>query len=163
MELTHQETVTVAAPCEAVHELIRDVTRTGEWSPTCRSCEWEDPARAGVGARFTGHNATAERAWTTTSTVVADVPGREFAWEVGDGYVRWAYVLAPRPDGGTDLTHTWEFTEAGQAFFQEKFGDRAPDQVAARSVSARKDMPRTLQAIRRIAEREAAQRSRRIR
>lgn len=154
MHLSHLETITIDAPCQTVYDLVRDVTRTGEWSPTCRSCEWEDPARTGPGARFTGHNATSQRTWTTTSTVVVDVPGREFSWEVGAGYVRWAYLLSPRPDGGTDLTHSWHFTDAGQEYFRERFGTDAPIQVAARTAAAHEDMPRTLQAIKRLAERE---------
>lgn len=155
MDLTHRVTVVVDAPAESVYALVSDVTRTGEWSPTCRSCEWEDPTRRGVGARFTGHNQTAVRRWSTTSTVVAAVPGREFAWEVGQGYVRWGYLLSPR-EGGTEVTLTWEFTDAGQRFFEEKYGHDAPAQVAQRTAAAHEDMPRTLGAIRDIAEREQA-------
>lgn len=155
MELTHRTTVVVDAPAEAVYELVSEVTRTGEWSPTCRACEWEDASQQGVGARFIGHNETAARNWSTTSTVVAAVPGREFAWEVGQGYVRWGYLLSPR-EGGTHVTHTWEFTDAGQRSFEEKYGHDAPAQVAQRTAAAHKDMPRTLAAIREIAEREQA-------
>lgn len=155
MELTHRTTVVVDAPAEAVYALVSDVTRTGEWSPTCRTCEWEDAAQQGVGARFIGHNGTAARRWSTTSTVVAAVPGREFAWEVGQGYVRWGYLLLAR-EGGTEVTHTWEFTDAGQRFFEQKYGDDAPAQVAQRTRAAHEDMPRTLAAIRDIAEREQA-------
>lgn len=93
--------------------------------------------------------------WNTTSTVVAAVPGREFAWEVGQGYVRWGYLLFPR-EGGTEVTHTWEFTDAGQRFFEEKYGHDAAAQVAQRTAAAHTDMPRTLAAIRDIAEREQA-------
>ncbi|WP_131104573.1 SRPBCC family protein [Ornithinimicrobium sufpigmenti] len=155
MLLAHRESVTVDAPCEAVYAIVRDVTRTGEWSPTCRSCQWEDPSITGVGGRFTGHNVSPSREWTTTSTVVADDPGREFVWGVGLGYVRWGYLLTPRSDGGCELTHTWEFTEAGQQYFRERFGEEAPAQVAVRTASAHHDMPLTLQAIKGIAEREA--------
>ncbi len=155
MRLTHRETVIVNAPSEAVYSLVSDVTRTGEWSGTCRACEWEDPSRQGVGARFTGHNETAARRWSTTSTVVTAVPGQEFGWEVGQGYVRWGYLLSPQ-EGGTEVTHTWEFTEAGQQFFEERYGDEAPAQVAQRTAAAHEDMPRTLAAIREIAEREHA-------
>ncbi len=155
MELTHRSTVVVNAPAKAVYALVSDVTRTGEWSTTCRACEWEDPSQRGVGARFTGDNETAARRWSTTSTVVTAVAGREFAWEVGQGYVRWGYLLSAR-EGGTEVTHTWEFTEAGQRFFEEKYGEDAPAQVAQRTAAAHEDMPRTLAALREIVEREQA-------
>ncbi|PZU40391.1 MAG: polyketide cyclase [Arsenicicoccus sp.] len=153
MELTHQETVAVNAPVEAVYRLVSDVTRTGEWSPTCRGCTWEDPEQRGLGARFTGDNETPARRWSTTSTVVAAEPGEEFAWEVGRGFVRWGYLLSER-EGGTQVTQTWEFTEAGQEFFHKQYGDDAQAQMDQRTTSARDDMPRTLAAIKEIAERE---------
>lgn len=151
MELTHRATTTVDAPVGAVYALVSDVTRTGEWSPTCHACVWEDPAERGVGARFTGHNRTATREWSSTSTVVTADPGQEFSWEVGQGYVRWGYLLSTQ-GGGTVLTHTWEFTEAGQRFFEEKYGQDAPAEVAQRTAAARADIPRTLEAIRALAE-----------
>ncbi|WP_151526967.1 SRPBCC family protein [Serinicoccus kebangsaanensis] len=157
MELTHRTSLDVDAPAQTVYALVSDVTRTGEWSPTCRSCEWDDPAQQGVGAQFSGHNETTERRWSTRSTVVAAVPGREFAWEVGQGYVRWAYLLTPR-EGGTELTHTWEFTDAGQRYFEQTYRPDAPAQIAQRTAAAREDMPRTLAAIRDIAERDHADR-----
>jgi hypothetical protein len=113
-----------------------------------------------VGATFTGHNETPVRRWSTTSTVVAATPGREFAWEVGNGFVRWGYLLSPHGDGGTEVTHTWEFTEAGQRYFEKQYGEDAPAQVRQRTESAHGDMPTTLAAIRRIAEDEHAGRSR---
>lgn len=156
MELTHRETVVVNAPAEAVYRLVSDVTCTGEWSPTCWSCTWEDPQQRGVGARFTGDNETPARQWSTTSTVVAAEPGEEFAWEVGQGFVRWGYLLAEH-EVGTRVTQTWEFTEAGQEFFQKQYGDDAQAQIAQRTGSARDDMPRTLASIKEIAEREHAE------
>lgn len=155
MKLTNRTTAVIDAPVEAVYALVSDVTRTGEWSPTCRACEWENPSQRGVGARFTGHNETAARRWSTTSTVVTAAPGREFAWEVGQGYVRWGYLLAAR-EGGTEVTHTWKFTEVGQHFFEKKYGQDASAQVAQRTAAAHEDMPRTLAAIREIAERGKA-------
>lgn len=142
------------APAEAVYALVSDVTRTGQWSTTCRSCEWEDPSERGVGARFVGHNETPDRRWSTTSTVVAATPGEEFAWEVGQGYVRWGYLLSPDESGGTQVTHTWDFTDTGQQFFAEKYGEKAPAEIAQRTAAAHADMPTTLAALREVAENE---------
>jgi carbon monoxide dehydrogenase subunit G len=101
---TYQDSVVVAATPEAVYDLVSDVTRTGEWSPVCTSCWWDDESEAGrVGARFTGRNETPDRTWETRSQVVAAERGREFAWVVGQGFVRWGFLLEPKGEG-TRLT-----------------------------------------------------------
>ena len=38
----HQESIRVEASAEAVYDLVSDITRTGEWSPVCVSCWWDD-------------------------------------------------------------------------------------------------------------------------
>ena len=54
---SHQESVTVAASAERLYDLVSDITRTGEWSPVCTSCRWDDESKAGqMGAWFTGYN-----------------------------------------------------------------------------------------------------------
>lgn len=64
-----------------MYELVSDVTRTGEWSPICVGCRWDDGGGPHVGARFTGHNRKPDREWSTTSEVVAAEPGRDFLRE----------------------------------------------------------------------------------
>ncbi len=59
----HQESIRVEASAEAVYDLVSDITRTGEWSPVCVSCWWDDEE--------------------TRSEVIAAERGREFAWIVG--------------------------------------------------------------------------------
>ena len=39
---SHQESVTVEASAETLYDMVSDITRTGEWSPVCRSCWWDD-------------------------------------------------------------------------------------------------------------------------
>ncbi len=149
---THQEHVVVEASPEAVYDLVSDITRTGEWSPVCTSCWWDDDADAGqVGAWFTGHNELPERTWETRSQVVAAERGREFAWIVGGAFVRWGFVLEP-DERGTRLTETWEFTPEGLAMFADKFGERSAAEIDDRTQQAYAGIPRTLAAIRRIAE-----------
>ena len=150
---SHQESITVHASPEAVYDLVSDVTRTGEWSPVCTSCWWHDSGAARVGARFTGRNERSGRTWETVSEVVAAERGREFAWVVGDGYVRWGYTMTPI-DGGTELTESWEFLPAGIAMFHDKFGEDAPAQIQERTQAAFEGIPATLEAIRQIAERD---------
>jgi Polyketide cyclase / dehydrase and lipid transport len=155
-DLSHAESVVVAASAEALYDLVSDVTRTGEWSPVCTACWWDEGAGPGVGgpavgAWFTGRNVTPERTWETRSQVVAADRGREFAFVVGDGWVRWGYTFAPA-EGGTLLTERWDFLPAGIARFAERYGEDAQHQIDDRTRAAHEGIPATLAAIRRIAE-----------
>ncbi|WP_148612945.1 SRPBCC family protein [Nocardioides rubriscoriae] len=148
---SHQESIKVDASAEALYDLVSDITRTGEWSPVCTSCWWDDEATAGrVGAWFTGRNELPHRTWETRSVVAAE-HGREFAWIVGGGFVRWGFALVPAQTG-TKLIESWEFLPAGIAMFEEKFGDDAVAEIADRTQQALDGIPTTLAAIKRIAE-----------
>ncbi|MBD8868235.1 SRPBCC family protein [Nocardioides donggukensis] len=153
-DLRHEESVVVEADPDRVYALVTDIGRTGEWSPICTHCEWEEGDGPAVGARFVGHNTDETRSWETRSTVVAAEPGRKFAWEVGAGFVRWGYRLAPVA-GGTELTESWEFLPAGLAMFREKYGDEAPARIRLRADQARAGIPETLAALKRLAESDA--------
>ena len=146
------ESVVVHRSPEEVYALVSDVTRTGEWSPTCTACWWDEGAGPRPGAWFTGRNETPERVWETRSQVVAAEPGKEFTWEVGAGFVRWSYTMEP-DEGGTRLTESWDFLPAGLAFFAEKYGEDAEAQIAERTERARTGIPATLEAIKAAAER----------
>jgi hypothetical protein len=149
--LEFTDSVLVAAAPDAVYALVSDVTRMGEWSPICTACWWDEPAAGPqVGAWFTGRNETPERTWETRSQVVA-ADGREFAWEVNNGWVRWGCTLAPEADG-TRLTESWAFLPAGIAGFGERFGDDAQAQIVTRTEAATAGIPVTLAAIKRTAE-----------
>jgi hypothetical protein len=152
---SHQESVTVEVSPESLYDLVSDVTRTGEWSPVCVSCWWDDEAEAGrVGAWFTGRNQLPTRTWETRSRVAVAERGREFAWIVGGSFVRWGFLLAAL-ETGTVLTESWEFLPDGIAMFEEKYGDQAAAEIADRTRQALDGIPRTLTAIKRIAERSA--------
>lgn len=148
---TYQESIEIEASPEAVYALVSDIARTGEWSPVCQECWWNEGDGPRVGARFTGRNVTPERTWETTSTVTAAEAGREFAWEVGKGYVRWSYQMEP-VDGRTRLTESWEFTATGLEFFVSAFGDDAPVRADGVTEAAHDGIPATLKAIKGIAE-----------
>jgi hypothetical protein len=150
-ELSHSGSVLVQASPEALYDLVADVTRTGEWSPVCRACWWDEGASPRVGAWFTGRNVTAERTWETRSQVVAADRGREFAFAVGGSYVRWGFTFRS-VDGGTEVTETWQFLPGGIAFFHERYGADAPAEIAERTRAAHEGIPATLAAIKRIAE-----------
>jgi hypothetical protein len=149
--LTHADSVVVRCSPETLYDLVSDVTRTGEWSPICTGCWWDEGATGQVGDWFTGRNETPQRTWETRSQVVAADRGREFAWLVGGRLVRWGFLLEPVGEG-TRLTETWEFLPAGQELFAERYGDQAPAQIEERTRAAHDGIPATLAAIRRIAE-----------
>ena len=150
--LSHQDSVNVKASATSLYDLISDITRTGEWSPVCTSCWWDDEAEAGqVGAWFTGRNELPHRTWETRSAVVTAEHGREFAWVVGGSFVRWGFSFAATKTG-TRLTESWEFLPDGIAMFEEKFGEDAHAQITDRTLQALDGIPKTLAAIKRIAE-----------
>lgn len=152
----HQDSITVNVPAETLYAIVSDVTRTGEWSPVCTSCWWDDDSSAGqVGAWFTGRNELPERTWETRSQVVAADPGREFAWVVGGKYVRWGFTMTPAGTG-TVLTESWAFLPEGIAMFGEKYGADADAQIADRTRQALDGIPKTLAAIKQTAESSAA-------
>lgn len=136
---------------DQLYAMVSDVTRTGEWSPICRACWWDEGDGPSVGSHFTGRNETPERTWETRSEVVAADPGHEFAWEVNGGWVRWGFTMEPT-DGGTRLTESWSFLPPGIAGFHERFGATADEEIAKRSEAALAGIPATLAAIKRTAE-----------
>ncbi len=151
METKRSHSITIDAAPHELYDLVTSIERTGEWSPICASCSWEDGTGPRVGAWFSGHNVTPERSWDTRSQVVVATPGEEFAWKVGGNLVRWGYRMSPT-DGGTELTEDWEFLPDGLAMFREKFGDRAEAEIEIRTRAAREGIPATLAAIKRVVE-----------
>jgi Polyketide cyclase / dehydrase and lipid transport len=101
-----------AAP-EAVYELVSDVTRTGEWSPECRRCEWVEGAdHAEPGARFRGWNRSGLVRWSRLVEVTTADVGRELAFRtlpdrLNRDSTTWRYRLEPDSDG-TLVTESYE-------------------------------------------------------
>src|ERR1700753_1539098 len=116
-ELSYRESILVACPPDELYDLVSDVTRMGEWSPICAAC-WRDDGDGDGGPRpgvwFPGRNETPERTWQTRSQVVVADRGREFAFEVNNGWVRWGYLFAPA-GAGEETTEAWHFLAPGPA------------------------------------------------
>jgi hypothetical protein len=153
-ELTHSGSIVIDRSPEEVYDMVADVTRTGEWSPVCKECWWDEGDGPRVGAKFTGRNVTAERTWETRSEVVSADRGRVFAFMVAEPPTRATWSYAFEPEGqGTKVTETWELPAEGVAFFAGVFADDAPAQIAKRSDGAKNGIAATLIAIKAAAER----------
>jgi len=145
------ESVLILAPAEAVWSMVADVTRIGEWSPEAVRAEWLDGATgAVVGARFKGRNKR-RAAWSTTCTVTAATPGREFAFSVGKGETTWRYDLAPA-DGGCKVTESFEIVRVPGPLgrWSTKLGTGVTWAERERDLTA--GMQQTLKAIKAAAE-----------
>ena len=93
----------IAASPEEVYAAISDVTRMGEWSEECHTCEWHEgfdgPA---VGATFDGHNRAGDNEWTSQGKIVEADPGRAFSFECSMfdfHYATWGYRIEPTETG----------------------------------------------------------------
>jgi ligand-binding SRPBCC domain-containing protein len=152
-ELTHSGSIVINRSLEEVYDMVADVTRMGDWSPVCKECWWDEGEGPRVGARFTGRNVTPERSWETRSEVVAADRGRAFAWVVAEPPTRatWSYAFE-RDGDGTKVTESWQLPPDGVTFFEGRFGDDAPAQIAIRSDGAKNGIESTLAAIKAAAE-----------
>jgi uncharacterized protein YndB with AHSA1/START domain len=106
-----EATIDIAAPPEAVYDLVADITRMGEWSPECRSCRWTGDATGPVvGARFKARNKGHRGpSWFNTPTVTVADPGREFAFNrhgMGIGSYTWRYAFEATGTG-TRVTESY--------------------------------------------------------
>lgn len=148
-------TVAMAAPAQAVWDLVADVRNTGRFSPEVMEAEWLDGATGpALGAKFRGHvkrNEIGPVYWTTCR-VTACEPGREFGFEVliGDRPVNnWHYQFTPTPDGGTDVTESFRLN---QNVLTKVFGIFGGQLRKRRNI---RDMRKTLDRIKAVVESES--------
>jgi hypothetical protein len=106
-------TVHMAAPPEAVWDLVSDVTRIGEFSPETFEAKWTRGSTGPeLGAWFKGHvkrNGIGPVYWSLCRVVDLE-PNRVFGFAVTVGnrpVNTWRYELRPAGDG-TDVTESFE-------------------------------------------------------
>jgi uncharacterized protein YndB with AHSA1/START domain len=130
--------IDIAAPIDVVWDLVSDITRVGEWSVECRSCDWlGDATGPRPGARFRGRNRRNATLWTRTCEVIDVDPPKRFVWRtlptrLLPDSTEWTFELA---DGGdhTRLTesmrilHIPGFHERLFALMLPQHRDRTPD------------------------------------
>jgi hypothetical protein len=142
----------IAAPAEAIYDLVADMPRMGEWSPECERVEWIGAATAAaVGVGFRGHNRNGRRSWSTHGTVTVADRGREFTFEVRSvlnlPVSRWSY----RFDADRGVCRVTERTEDRRGWLIRTLG-RLATGVADRQSRNRQTMTQTLERLRVAAE-----------
>jgi uncharacterized protein YndB with AHSA1/START domain len=107
--------VIVAAPVEAVWQVIADVTRTGQWSHECRHVVWLDGATAAApGVRFRGSNRSGWLRWARSCEFFAVEPPHRLGWRTIPTLffvdsTDWVIELQPVAQG-TRIVQTFQVT-----------------------------------------------------
>ncbi len=147
-------TLHIDAPPEKVWGLISDITKMGEYSSEVFEAEWLDGATGpAVGTRYRGHvkrNEMGPTYWTVCK-VTECVPGEvfEFAVMLRDRPVNvWRYEFTAA-DGGTDVTESFDL---GDNLFTKLW---RPLGGFLRENRNKRDMLRTLERVKAVAERDA--------
>jgi hypothetical protein len=100
--------VTVDADIDAVWDVVRDVTRVGEWSHECVGAAWLAGARSATpGARFRGRNRAGVFRWGRICEIVSAEP-YELVWVTVPTALypdssEWRIALE-RADSGTTIS-----------------------------------------------------------
>jgi Polyketide cyclase / dehydrase and lipid transport len=111
--------VTVDADIDAVWQVVRDVTRVGEWSHECVGAEWLGGSTSAIpGARFRGRNRAGVFRWGRVCEVVSAEP-HELVWRtVPTAFYpdssEWRIVLEP-VGTGTRISQSFRVLRATKA------------------------------------------------
>jgi hypothetical protein len=108
--------VTVDADIDEVWELVRDVTRVGEWSHECVGAAWLGQASSAVpGARFRGRNRAGIFRWGRVCEIVSAEPyalvWRTVPTPLYPDSSEWRIVLA-KVDGATRISQHFRVVRA---------------------------------------------------
>jgi hypothetical protein len=104
------------AALDAVWDVVRDVTRVGEWSHECVSVAWLGGVTSATpGARFRGRNHAGIFRWGRVCEIVAAEP-YELVWRtvptaLYPDSTEWTIRLHPA-DGGTQIEQTFTVVRA---------------------------------------------------
>jgi iron-sulfur cluster repair protein YtfE (RIC family) len=116
VQLANRVAVTVAADIDEVWDVVRDVTRVGEWSHECVGAAWMAGAHAAVpGARFRGRNRSGVLRWGRVCEVVSADP-YELVWVTVPtarypDSSEWRITLT-KVDGGTEIAQQFRVLRA---------------------------------------------------
>ena len=116
VQLENSVAVTVAADIDDVWEVVRDVTRVGEWSHECVGASWRGgSAEAVPGARFRGRNRAGILRWGRVCEIVSAEP-YELVWRtvptaMSPDSSEWRISL-DTIDGGTRISQQFRVLRA---------------------------------------------------
>lgn len=96
-----EESIEVAAPPRRVWELVSDLPRMAQWSPTVTSMKVYGDEPIGLGTRTSNRNQDGELVWQTHAEVVRFEPPTEIAFRVEENWVIWSFSMAPSEAGTT--------------------------------------------------------------
>ena len=119
VQLENSVAVTVEAEIDEVWDVVRDVTRVGEWSHECIGGEWLEGCAAPVpGARFRGRNRAGIFRWGRVCEIVSAEP-YELVWRTVPTAMypdssQWRIALAS-VDGRTTITQQFRVLRAPRA------------------------------------------------
>lgn len=109
--------VVVAAPIDAVWQVVSDVTRTGEWSHECLRVTWLSGATAAApGVRFRGTNRVGPLLrWSRISEMVTVEAPRRLAWRTTATWLypdttEWTIELSDA-GSGTRIVQSYRVTK----------------------------------------------------
>ena len=121
VQMENRVTVTVEAAIDEVWDVVRDVTRVGEWSHECVGAEWLAGADApGPGVRFRGRNCAGVFRWGRVCEVVSADPYE----------LVWVTVPTRRYPDSSEWRITLAGVEAGTRISQQFRVLRAPRVLA---------------------------------
>jgi hypothetical protein len=111
--------IDVPADIEAVWDVVRDVTRVGEWSHECVSVSWVgDATSSAPGARFRGRNRAGIFRWGRMCEIVSAEPyvlvWRTVPTTFYPDSSEWRIVLAEH-GGGSTIEQSFEVVRAPKA------------------------------------------------
>lgn len=113
--------LTVDAGIDAVWEVVRDVTRVGEWSHECIDAAWLDGATSAIpAARFRGRNRAGILRWGRVSEIVSADP-YELVWRTVPTLFfpdssEWCIALE-EIDGATSITQRYHMLREPKLLF----------------------------------------------
>jgi hypothetical protein len=112
--------IEIAATADEVWRVVRDVRRTGEWSPECRRVIPIGPVRRGC--LLLGLNRHGGTRWATISRVTRCEAGREIAWRVLTNKSEWSHTI--RANGAGCVLSSARRTPRGIGSFAGWFTSR---------------------------------------
>ena len=147
--------IDVVAPPERVWEFVSDINISAQFSTEFQGAEWVDGDGPRLGASFIGRNQNEDRAWQTTSYIVAYDPPRVFAWNVSDpdlASAQWRFELEIGEATRLRQHMTIGHGRSGTSRRMEENPAEAAQILVRRREVLRANMESTTQGIKRLAE-----------